>query len=78
MAAVVLLLDRRAPELYLIPSTEWARPNTLLVSRDYDGKRSKPEWGINLSQKNLPLLAKFSFQSVATRLKPVEGSTAFS
>lgn len=68
MAAVVLFSDRRAPQLYLIPSTEWARPSALLVSRDYEGKQSKPEWGINLSQKNLPLLAEFSFQSVVSRL----------
>jgi hypothetical protein len=60
LAAVVLFIDGEAPQLYLIPSTAWSEPNALLVSRDYEGKKSKPEWGLNLSQKNLPLLAKFS------------------
>jgi hypothetical protein len=32
-----------------------------LVSRDHEGKQSKPEWGLNLFTKNLPLLANFRF-----------------
>ena len=61
LAALVFFLPGQAPDLYLIPSTEWRRPNALLVSRDYEGLKSKPEWGLNLSRKNLPLLAQFEF-----------------
>lgn len=61
LAAVVLFIASEAPQLYLIPSTAWCEPNALFVSRDYEGKKSKPEWGLNLSRKNLPLLARFSF-----------------
>jgi hypothetical protein len=31
------------------------------VSRDYDNKKSKPEWGLNISKKNLPILSEFKF-----------------
>ncbi len=61
LAAVVLFLDGEAPQLYLIPSIAWSEQDALLMSRDYEGKKSRPEWGLNLSQKNLPLLASFSF-----------------
>ena len=56
LVAIVLFFDGEPPQLYLIPSKEWLKPNALLVSRDYEGKKSKPEWGLNLSKKNLPLL----------------------
>lgn len=61
LAAIVLFEAGEAPRLYLIRSTEWLKPNGLLVSRDYEGKKSKPEWGIKLSKRNLPLLEQFSF-----------------
>jgi hypothetical protein len=68
LAVVVLFIDGAAPQLYLIPSTAWRDPNALLVSHDYEGKKSKPEWGLNLSKKNLPLLTKFSFDMVVRHL----------
>ncbi len=68
LASVVLFIDGETPQLYLIPSTAWSEQNTLLVSRDYEGKKSKPEWGLNLSQKNLPLLAGFVFDIVVQGL----------
>lgn len=64
IAAVVVLLEDQPPDLYLIPAPAWQSPNALLVGRDYEGKQSKPEWGLNLSTKNLPLLAAFRFDSI--------------
>ena len=68
LAAVVLFFEGEPPQLYLIPATAWREPNALLVSRDYEGKKSKPEWGLNLSRKNLPLLTQFAFDEVVQRL----------
>jgi len=68
LAAVVLFTNGETPQLYLIPSTEWLQPNPLLVSHDYEGRKSRPEWGLNLSKKNLPLLAQFSFDEVVQKL----------
>ena len=70
LAAVVMLADSKPPELYLIPSNVWLQPNSLFVSRDYGPpKKSKPEWGLNLSQRNYPLLAAFSFDKTVDSLR---------
>ncbi len=45
--------------IYLIPSDIWKKPKKKLVSRDYKGKKSTPEFGINLSEINLPKLDEF-------------------
>ena len=67
--ALALLHDGIAPRLFLIPSEAWKKPNELLVSRDYEGKRSKPEWGLNVSNKNMKLLETYSFSSMIAKLK---------
>lgn len=67
VASVVLHPDRE-PELYLIPMTAWLSPSPLLVSREYQGLKSAPEWGINISRKNQPLLDTFRFDQVIGRL----------
>jgi hypothetical protein len=56
-----LLLEGKPPLLYLIPSTVWRTPGPTFVSRDYEGKESDPEWGINVSAKNLPALEPYLF-----------------
>lgn len=68
LAAVVLFFEGKPPKLYLIPSEEWQEPNFLLTSKDYEGKKSKPEWGLNISVKNLPLLEKYTFDEIIKAL----------
>lgn len=53
--------DGNLPDCYVISSMAWASPNALLVDRNYEkpGQTSKPEWGINLSKKNLLLLEPY-------------------
>jgi hypothetical protein len=68
MAAIVILPQDQPPELYLIPAPAWESPNALLASKDYEGKQSKPEWGLNLSKKNLPLLNKYRFDGIVVSL----------
>jgi len=68
LAAIVIFSDREIPKLFLVRSTAWKRPNPLFVNYDYEMKKSKPEWGLNLSQRNSSLLAKHSFESVVGRL----------
>lgn len=63
-AAIVVLQEYQPPDLYLIPATAWLTPNELLVSRDYETGKSKPEWGINLSQTNLSMLSRYKFDDV--------------
>jgi hypothetical protein len=46
----------------------WKKPNELLVGREYEGKKSKPEWGVNLSLKNKPILDKYEFENQVMKL----------
>ena len=59
-AALVIFLGEE-PDLFLIPAEAWNEPNSLLVDRDYEGLKSEPDWGINLSKKNLPRLEPYRF-----------------
>lgn len=61
--ALVLFTENEAPRLFLIPSTTWLAPNEAFVGREYgaEGQTSKPEWGINLSKKNMPYIAPYEF-----------------
>lgn len=49
------------PEVYIIPATVWENPNHVFVDRSYGkaGQTSKPEWGINVSKKNLEYLTPY-------------------
>jgi hypothetical protein len=68
LLAIVLLYSEQEPVLYLVPMTAWIAPNALLVSRDYEGLKSEPEWGLNISGKNQPLLDAYRFEKVIARL----------
>lgn len=67
---LVLLLfeDGKFPDAFLIPSIEWKTPNQLLCDKNYNGLKSKPEYGLNLSQKNQHLLQKYSLDSILFKL----------
>jgi hypothetical protein len=68
-AVIVVFYEGEEPLIYLIPSVVWNETNELFVSRDYEGKKSQPEWGINISIKNKPLLENYSFHTIAEKLK---------
>ncbi len=72
--AAVIFQDGSEPSLFLGPSLAWKKPNALLVDRDYEDKKSKPEWGINLSRKNQLLLKSYEFSEAVARLAgPTDG-----
>ena len=71
LAAVVLFSNDEAPDVYLIPATAWDEPNALFVSRDYAGMASAPEWGLNLSARNLKYLKPYGFSATLSRLAGV-------
>lgn len=62
LLCLMRFVDGALPKVFIIPGTTWAAAKEPFVSRDYDkeGQKSKPEWGINLSKKNLPKLEAFS------------------
>lgn len=68
LAAIGLFEDGDLPRLYLIPATAWNHPNALFVDRNYEGLKSKPEWGLNLSRRKLALLEPYKFESTVEQL----------
>ncbi|MCG7866786.1 MAG: DUF4365 domain-containing protein [Candidatus Thiodiazotropha taylori] len=70
--ALAILNQGKEPELYIVPSEAWLSPNALLVDREYEGKKSKPEWGLNLSVKNLPLLENYLFHKMVAKLQTMQ------
>jgi len=72
LATVLLFHQGYQPKIYLIPSLKWNNPNNLLVSHDYEGKKSKPEWGINISNKNYKLLDNYLFSKIVRQLWKVK------
>ena len=67
LLATVLFHQGRAPEFYLIPLRAWEETNALFVSRDYEGKKSEPEGGLNLSAKNAGLLEAYASSTSSVR-----------
>ena len=61
LVCYVRLIDGKMPEIFIIPSTVWNNLNEVFVYRKYDkaGQTSKPEWGINISQKNFSILEQY-------------------
>jgi len=68
LLALTLFEDGHAPDQYLIPASRWAEPDRLFVDRDYDGRASRPEYGLNLSRKRLPELELFHFAHAAANI----------
>lgn len=67
--ALGLLTDKEMPQLYLIPSTVWLEPNGVFTDRMYgEGYKSEPEWGLNLSKKNMHLLEPYLFENMIESL----------
>jgi hypothetical protein len=70
LMAVVLFEEGKEPEILLIPSIEWKNKELypILVDREYSEKKSKPEYGININDKNMPFL-KEKYQFIKTLSK---------
>lgn len=59
--ALVLLTDGNYPEAYLIPASVWFEAKAPFSNREYqkNNLKSKDEWGLQISKKNLSLLEPF-------------------
>lgn len=68
LLTLVVFYEGVEPKLYLIPSKRWRTPDSLLVDHEFIDKKSKPEWGINLSKKNLPFLEEYNFNKRVVEL----------
>jgi hypothetical protein len=77
-ACLVRLPESDPAEVYVIPTTVWEAPDNVFVSRDYPDLKSPPEWGINLSARNLPALQRYRMPGAASLLADLVGGPAAS
>ena len=61
---LMLLTDGDHPEIYIIPTSAWKQESKTFVYRDYEGKKSKPEYGVNVSRKNKTELEKYRLENM--------------
>ena len=61
---LLLLSDGEHPTAYIIPASTWVQESKVFVHRTYEGKKSKPEYGINISKKNLEVLDKYKLENM--------------
>ena len=55
-------VDGEMPKTYIIPGTDWEKAKedgVLLIDRDYNGKKSAPEYGLSITQKSMQKLQKY-------------------
>lgn len=67
--AFAFFQEGKAPTLYLIPSMVWQQNSSVFVGRDYEGKKSKPEWGLNFSLRNLETLEPYRLDATLAHLR---------
>lgn len=68
LMALVLFNNEKVPEMFLIPSKAWLNENDLFRDRDYIDRKSKPEWGLNISTKNIHLLNDYNFEKTLKQI----------
>ena len=66
--ALALFREGAEPDLYLIPSTVWLDPKSPFVSREYEGLKSPPEYGLNLSAGALTTLEPYRLERMVGQL----------
>lgn len=65
---LMLLTDGEHPEIYLIPTSAWKQESKVFVYHDYEGKKSKPEYGVNTSKKNKAELEQYRLDNMISLL----------
>lgn len=56
------------PSVYIIHGAAWQIPNAVFVSRDYEGKKSSPEWGVNYSKIHRDSMAVYLIDNYSIQL----------
>ena len=65
---LILLTDGEYPDVYMIPTSAWQQENRVFVYHSYEGKKSKPEYGVNVSKKNMVELEKYKLGNMLSLL----------
>ncbi len=54
LIALAIFGNREVPTLFLIPSTVWRTPDKCFANRDFPGRKTPPEWGIDKAHRVAP------------------------
>lgn len=65
---VLVMFYKDYASIFIIPAQDWLNENRLLRNREYKGKKSKPEWGLNVSEKNMDLLDDYKLQNMLCKI----------
>lgn len=68
---LVLLIfeEDKLPNIYLVPTSAWNNQNNMFVIRNYDqGQKSKPEYGVNITNSNKQILENYRFDIMVKEL----------
>lgn len=68
----LIIFDNGIPSFYLIPSLEWEKTEDklFLTDKNYEGKKSPPEYGVYTSDKHIPKIKElYSFEEIIKQLK---------
>ena len=66
----IRFIDGELPDCYIFPATVWSNPDgKLFTSSDYEGLKSKPEYGIRLSKAKLKLMQRYSLEQFLNHIK---------
>lgn len=66
---LIILKDGEHPMLFAIPATAWqSTDKNAFVFHPYDNKKSEPEYGINISKKNLPQIEEYCLEKMIARM----------
>jgi hypothetical protein len=68
VVVLIRLVQGKEPEIYVFTGDQWTDENELLTYRAYEGKKSLPEYGINVSKGHLDLLRKFKIEQFIEKL----------
>jgi hypothetical protein len=77
LLALVILDAGSEPEMYLIPATAWRNAEPPFADRDYDGKKSAPEYGLTLTPSAMVALEAFRFTGAIPTAIAIPGELAF-
>lgn len=57
------------PNIYLVPTSAWKKESNMFVVRNYGAEyKSKPEYGINITNSNKNLLEEYRFEMIIKKL----------
>lgn len=62
------LINGEHPTVYLFPATVWDGKDPVFVYHPYTGKKSRPEYGVLASDKNLPHLENFKLDKMIDKI----------